>query len=156
MTGVANPGMNRVKVKRALVEQVRQAAAGDGVAVFYGFPSEMAAEMVWFGDMEGDLSHMRQEEGRRSKEDRFTIAFEVWIQADGLDAEEAEVRGYEVAGIVVDLLAERPNLGGPSLRRGRLISAVARTVSSKVGPAEDGEGYAARVIGSIACHTTLP
>lgn len=100
----------RWAVTEALITQVRAHASLVGVAVEPGWPGDQAgSETVWVDDLDGDINIPTSNAGRKQRDDKFRIPFEVRVVGKvSLDA--TMTRLAEIVAALEDVLANSPTL----------------------------------------------
>lgn len=116
--------MIRWAVLAHVVGLIRDAPQMSGVAVTTGFPGDrgLAREMVWSGEMTGQVSIPVGTGGRKVRDDIFEIPLYVRVAAAG-DLDRTRLRCGELVTQIGDVLADDPTLGNFEAPGGFVVSA---------------------------------
>jgi hypothetical protein len=102
----------RWAVTKHLVDLLRADPDLAGVRVEPGYPGDDAgAECVWVYGLDGDLSIPVMTGGRKQRDDRFEIPFQVAVQ-NNRDLDSTFTRLTQIVAAIEDVLANDPSMGG--------------------------------------------
>ncbi|SEB43571.1 hypothetical protein SAMN04489727_1725 [Amycolatopsis tolypomycina] len=111
-------GTAAVAAKKALFDLLAgQAGAGEplaGVQVSYQFPRQLERDHVYFGRVrfDHDYSTFRVAGGRQPRTEIATVSLYVGAKRIDSDQHAADTRAVEIGGVLEDLIAADPTLGG--------------------------------------------
>lgn len=117
--------MIRWAVLAHVIDLLRAAPQMQAVAVEQAYPGDraLAAEMVWSGEIEGDVGIPVGTGGRKLRDDRFMIPLFVRVSARS-NHDETRQRCGDLVSAIGDVLADDPTLGDFEVDgRGHVISA---------------------------------
>lgn len=132
-----------------LVELLRETPALAGVQVEPGWPGDqLAAESIWVGNLDGELSVPVMNAGRAFRDDRWSIPLQIGVSnRDNLD--DTATRLSQLIDAVDGVIADDQTLGDVD----GLISADAGAVRSTVARTPQGHLGVAEFV--VSCHARL-
>jgi hypothetical protein len=102
----------RWAVTKHLVDLIRANPDLAGVRVEPGYPGDEAgAEAIWVYGLDGELSIPLMQAGRKQRDDRFEIPFQVAVSLNA-NLDTTFQRLTEIVAAIEDVLADDPSLGG--------------------------------------------
>lgn len=128
---------------RHLIATLRNHESLVDVQIEPGWPGDkQKSESVWVNDLDGELNIPLANAGRKSRDDKFRIPFEVRVANRG-DLDSTADRTEQIVNAIDDALADDPTLEDFD----GLVSAVIDTNRSTVGITPDGAlGYGEVVV----------
>lgn len=103
------PSTIRWDVTKHLVDRIRD--RHPGLQVEPGWPGDrLEAEAVWVDELDGEVTIPVMTAGRKYRDDKFTIPFEIRVAGKG-DLDDTMARLSEIVAGIEDDLADDPALG---------------------------------------------
>ena len=129
----------RWTVTKTLIDLIRAHPSVIGVQVEPGWPGDTEAEAIWVDELDGEVDMPLMMGGRKIRDDRFTIPFEIRV-ANRDDLDSTMERLLELVAAIEDVTADDPTLGGLDSMPSAVISherqICARTPDGHIGFAE--------------------
>lgn len=102
----------RWQVAKTIVDSLRNSGNLAGVLIEPGYPGaeNLRPDSIWVDELEGDIDIPVYQGGRKQRDDKFTIPFEIRV-VDRTDLDATQTRLSQIVAVFEDVFANDPSLG---------------------------------------------